>query len=103
MPKLPKSITLIGRRWFQRTYGNTYHTVEVHVDGERVFWTTPTYGYGDQWEETGLQWLLDNDHIPENTFKRYDNGGHEPIRIWAERNGVQLVRTCSDVAREKDL
>ena len=24
---MPEDITIIGRRWFQRSYGNTYHSV----------------------------------------------------------------------------
>ena len=35
--------------------------------------------------------------------RKYDNGGHECARIWAENSGVQLSRSVSDVARERDL
>ena len=28
------SIHIEGRRWFQRTYGNTYNTVRIFKDGE---------------------------------------------------------------------
>ena len=43
------NITLIGRRWFQKTYGNTYHTVTVLIDGTEVYQSPKSYGYGDQY------------------------------------------------------
>jgi len=31
-----KSITVIGRRWFERINGNTYHSAEIIIDGTFV-------------------------------------------------------------------
>lgn len=31
-----QSITIIGRRWFQRTYGNTYFSAYALIDGKPV-------------------------------------------------------------------
>jgi hypothetical protein len=42
-----KSLHIEGRRWFQRTAGNTYHTVRIFIDGECVHTSDRTYGYGD--------------------------------------------------------
>ena len=28
-----KTIRFLGARWFQKTYGNTYHKVKVYVNG----------------------------------------------------------------------
>ena len=39
-----ESLRIYGRRWFQRSYGNTYHTVRVIVNGEE-FKSDITYGY----------------------------------------------------------
>ncbi len=96
-----KSITIIGRRWFQRTYGNTYHTAEIFVNGQRVHKTAEKYGYSDwQYQETAMQWL---EKFGYARRRKYDNGGHEPARIWAERAGIQFSSSVSDVARERDL
>jgi hypothetical protein len=95
----PKMIHLHGRRWFRRTCGNTYHTVTVWtvwVDGEHVVKTLPKYGYGDQWEWTARQWLATHGYLAGLE-------GDEPLWRWCERNGVKLVRECSDVARKRDL
>ena len=32
-----KTLEISGKRWFQRTYGNTYHTTTVIVNGENGF------------------------------------------------------------------
>lgn len=51
-----ESITVSGRRWFQRSYGNTYHAVTVYADGFS-FHLPVQYGYGDQWRQTAREWL----------------------------------------------
>lgn len=51
-----ESVTIAGRRWFHRTYGNTYHTVTIYADGFS-FHLPVQYGYGDQWRQTARQWL----------------------------------------------
>ena len=54
------SVTITGRRWFQRSYGNTYHTACILFgDGVRVH-LPKQYGYGNQWEQTARAWLKDN-------------------------------------------
>ena len=46
--KLPASIFVDIYEWRDRTYGNTYFSAKVSVDGEHLFTTGTTYGYGDQ-------------------------------------------------------
>ena len=86
-----KNITLIGRRWFQKTYGNTYHSVTVLLDGEPVHNSGRCYGYGDQYEQTGLDWLQANGHIDRT---QHANGSHEPMWQYAERADIseEVVR-----------
>jgi hypothetical protein len=95
-----QSVNIVGRRWFQKTYGNTYHTAEIFVNGERLHKTEEEYGYGDQYQETALQWLEKQGLINR---RKYDNGGHESARAWAEKNKVQYSATVCDVRRERDL
>ena len=89
-----KSITLLGKRWFQKSYGNTYHTVEVVVDGKTVFYSPETYGYDSQYEQTAKEWLESSGLAKGITY---------PIRIWAEENGIEYTSRVSDVSRERDL
>ena len=47
MTKLPGSIFVYIREWRDRTYGNTYYSAIVTVDGVWQFTTGMKYGYGD--------------------------------------------------------
>lgn len=57
-------ISVEGRRWFQKTYGNTYHSVRIYVDGKEVAYLPFQYGYGDQFLQTALDWLKANGYAP---------------------------------------
>lgn len=39
-----KSLTIIGRRWFRRSYGGTYFTAVAIVDGVQCLKIGPEYG-----------------------------------------------------------
>jgi hypothetical protein len=60
-----KGLHIEGRRWFQRTYGNTYHSVRIWIDGVEVAYLPYQYGYGDQFLETALDWLREQKMIPD--------------------------------------
>lgn len=89
------SITIIGRRWFQKLYGNTYHSAEIHLNGEFYASTGKHYGYGEQFLTTAMEQLA-KDGIVD--WKR----GTAPT-IWARENGISMIVSASDVRREKDL
>lgn len=45
-----KSVTILGRRWFDKVNGNTYHSARVFVDGKLVALVPYQYGYGNMYE-----------------------------------------------------
>ena len=96
-----KVLTLIGRRWFNKNLGNTYHSVEILVDGICVHKIPYAYGYGDQWEYNGLDWLDANRYLPGLQKKEGTPG--EALWRYCERKGILYTRSCSDVQRKKDL
>lgn len=96
-----KSVTVIGRRWFQRGPGNTYHTSTILIDGKFALKTVKEYGYGDQYLWTGLNQAETKGLIPP--IMRHENGGSEATWQWAERNDIALHYEAIDVQREKDL
>lgn len=53
-----------GRRWFQRTYGNTYHSVRIFSKGECIATLPYQYGYGDCFLQTALDWLKEHNLVP---------------------------------------
>ena len=97
-----KTLTIIGRRWFRRGYGGTYHTSQIIIDGKTVGKTLEQYGYGDQYIWTAFEYMAANNLLPE-PLKRYSNGGSEAIWQYCERLGITYTAEAIDVPREKDL
>ena len=90
-----KKIYLHARRWFQRSYGNTYHTVEIWVNDRLVHKIPFTYGYGDQWSYNAGKWLFDNGYGSFN--------GYYPISRYCRESGIEYNFAVEDVKRKKDL
>lgn len=51
------SIFVEARLWFDKTYGNTYHSVRLEANGLSVGQVGLTYGYGEHYEQTALTYL----------------------------------------------
>jgi hypothetical protein len=95
----PKWVHISGRRWWDGM--NTYHTTRVIVDGEWVFSSTRSYGYGNQYQQTGEDWLEANGYLPGR--ERYSSGMVERFWNYARRNGIKHTTEVTDVRRKKDL
>jgi hypothetical protein len=52
-----KSVFIEARLWFDKTYGNTYHSVRLEANGLSIGQVPMTYGYGAQYEQTALEYL----------------------------------------------
>lgn len=96
-----KSIVIIGRRWFHRGSGNTYHSFTALDDGKEVARENFAYGYGNQYE-WNAQCALDRAGLLPG-LKRFDNGSTESMYTYCERNGIAYHSQVVDVQRKKDL
>jgi hypothetical protein len=96
------SITVVGRRWFNRNQGNTYHSAEILVNGLFVHKTPYEYGYGGQYEETAAEWLEKNGFMPGRE-RHANTGGRESLGRYCERHDVAYSCGVTDVSRKKDL
>jgi hypothetical protein len=96
-----KSITVVGRRWFQRSYGNTYHTADIYVDGVLLHTLPVQYGYGNQYLYNAALWLRQNGYLPEIEYT--EGRPMEPLWRYCQRKGIALVDTYTDVQRRRDL
>lgn len=83
-----QSLTILGRRWFDRANGNTYHSVTVLIDGKKAWGSGMTYGYGDQYIWTAAEWLNANGHLPD-----YDR---EPLSLYCREHGIEYYCQVSD-------
>lgn len=64
-----KQITIIGKRWFDKVNGNTYHSFRIFIDNALVHTQGMTYGYGDQYEQNAILWLKENGHIDKGLMR----------------------------------
>ena len=86
-------IHIEGKRWFQKSFGNTYHSVKVWVNGELLGHIPFRYGYGDHYKQTAAELLIENGY-----FKDYsDFCNHK--REFSDNFHI----TVEDVSRKKDL
>ncbi len=95
-----RSIVIIGRRWFDRVNGNTYHTTVSLVDGREVTRTKIAYGYGDQYVESACE-AMEALGIIKRT--KHANGSRQHLWRYCADNGIELRIECADVARKRDL
>ena len=91
----PKSVHVAGRRWFERTNGNTYHSVRVWVDGKLIGHAPFHYGYGNHYQQTAEEFLIKAGIMPA--------GETTHLSIWMRENDIVYVDDIVDVQRKKDL
>ncbi len=83
------TLEVIGKRWFQKSYGNTYHTAIVIVNGEELK-SGIKYGYENAYLQTAADLLRANGYeVPDN---------NEAFRMVCE-----YPHDVEDVKRKKDL
>lgn len=89
-------IRIEAKRWFQKTYGNTYHSVRVErcsgegrfFEKELIDYKPMTYGYGDHYLNTAAKIL---------------NMTERELRDDIFNCPEKYVVICRDVDRKKDL
>ena len=75
-----------GRRWFQKTYGNTYHTVTLFYDDGSSEKSERHYGYGDGYLQTAFEMM------------GLEYGGTRALR-----EDLGITYSVADVERQRDL
>ena len=115
-------IDIIAKRWFQRTYGNTYHSVEIVIDGEIRDKVDFAYGYDSAYMQTAHKLLAKHGifdwqktaklvpvykngivdyHTPKESQNKNEAYGQFIQYTRDHRNKFTII--CSDVNRKKDL
>lgn len=91
-----KTVTVFGKRWFDRVNGNTYFSNQVYVNGDYVGGIDYEYGYGEMYMQRARDILAREGIIEfEDDFER----------LWQARDrlGFKLINLVADVGRKKDL
>ena len=90
----PNKFVMVGNRWFDKVNGNTYHkTTIIDANSNNTIEESPlTYGYGDQWRQTGYDML-----VKKKLAKEVDRFNHD-------KNRKRIIFVDSGyVSRKKDL
>jgi len=95
----PENITIIGRRWFQKSYGNTYFSVEIFNHNELVAKIAMEYGYGDHYKEQALKILRD---MGLYSIIRDERGMYPDWELLRDDSHKMLI-VCHDVNTKKEL
>jgi len=95
-----KSLVVIGRLWFDKVNGNTYHSVNVYVDGKHAFYVPLTYGYGNHYLQTAGEELEKRGLIK---LEKYKSGGKQSLWQYCKDNNIVLSYEDVPVSRKKDL
>lgn len=87
------SLHIDCRRWFQKSAGNTYHSVRIFKDGALLVSIPMAYGYGESCLQTALDWLKAHGEAPADA---------EYGTLYL-REVLKGTYSIADVARQKDL
>lgn len=99
---MKKATHITVRRWFQKTYGNTYFSAKVIFDdGSTEMAHTYDYGYGTHGLDQALEWLGKNGYavLPP----KHDNGANSYNTTVFLREVLNCSYDIVDVKRKKDL
>jgi len=97
--KKPKSIFVQGRRWMD-TYGTTYHTADIIVDGYEVYTTPIASGYDAHYVKTAGDWLIEQGYLKKGKPRGMSK---TPAWVLARAQGIDFDYEADDVRRKKDL
>lgn len=89
------SIRVLGKRWFRRGPGTTYHSAYIWINNKLVHVIPFAYGYGHQYLYNAFEWLKNHGFV--------DMGENEAPWQVAQRMGFHLDYEVEDVPRKADL
>lgn len=94
-------VHITARRWFQRSYGNTYFSlvVDVEIAGKLVEVVNVPfeYGYGDHYDTVALEQFKSAVNLDKEL------ADYCYLSRALKESGITVYNHCSDVERKKDL
>lgn len=97
-----EAIHIKGKRWFQSSYGNTYHKayISILINGvwKDIGETSIHYGYGDSYIVSAGEWLIKNGYIESD-----QDDGYYASRLNFEAMGIAFSCDVQDVKRKRDM
>ena len=97
------SLTIIVREWFDKTYGNTYHSAKIVANGETVTHLPMTYGRGDLTYLEAASKAVQEAGYANPAWSHTTLSAKTPGFSEYREAGVPVVIDVAQVARRKDL
>lgn len=90
-----KSIEVQARRWFQKSFGNTYFSGELYINEELICSVNFEYGYDEQCIHNLTKLAQKKGALPSDP----------KLILWrfCSDNNIELLTNIVDVKRKKDL
>jgi hypothetical protein len=96
------SVTILGRRWFRKSAGNTYFSAVAIVNGREVASVEYAYGYGDHYLTVMSAKLEELGYMPGRVHNA--NGSADPAWFYfRDLHKIAFAYDAVDVQRKKDL
>ena len=96
-----QAFAITGRRWFQKSGGNTYHTASISAligdNWVEIGKTEIHYGYGEHYLVTAGDWLIADGWLEDAAREGYD------VARWQIREALNISENVVDVPRKRDL
>jgi hypothetical protein len=71
------SLFFEGRAWYDKTNGNTYHSVRIWINGKVMAIVPRRYGYENAYQVSAIETLIQLGLLPETLFQ---HGADRPTR-----------------------
>jgi len=82
-------------RWFDKTNGNTYHSVNItRISDGKTIYCPFEYGYGEQYRYTAYFKMMENNWIPEKYHAKPGFNAHP--ELWERENNYPIMWNCTD-------
>lgn len=90
-----KTLYVLGKRWFDKVNGNTYHSATIYINGEFYKKIDCRYGYDDQYLQSANELLIEDKIIKDIN--------HVFLYTYCNDKNIKFCYDVVDVQRKKDL
>jgi hypothetical protein len=90
--KIERSLFIEAREWTDKTYGNSYFSARIWVDGGQVAILPFQYGYGDQFLYEAQKKLLELGYLPQE-------GKNQGLWSIAEQQGFDFYSSKTNTKK----
>ena len=90
--KIERSLFIEAREWTDKTYGNSYFSARIWVDGGQVAILPFQYGYGEQFLYEAQKKLLELGYLPQE-------GKNQGLWSIAQQNGFDFYSSKTNTKK----